>query len=680
MSDLPDLNVFTPGISVISADWLNTVIQGGGVFLANLRVFSGIDDQVVYMVGTLSADDGGQGMFVWNSTSIATDDSGLSTIRPYGCNQGAWLRQATSGQQGPAGPPGQVGPQGVPGPGGPPGPVGPAGIQGAVGPMGPQGGQGQKGDQGLPGQQGIQGIQGIQGPQGAAGSTTPALANIAALRAATTGTLTNAIAWVEGWYAATDGGDGMFWLSADVTSADNGGTIIIDSSSRRWYRQTLGLPINCRWFGCKGDGSTDDTTAMQAAITFVAAHGAELFVPWGTFLISTVLTVTAGCRISGSSRVQCVILLNTNSMTGISITTAAPVTIDGLQISPNTGVTGTTGISIAPSSPQNTESTLRDLQLINLGTGVSATNAGAFTFDNLDIIDYTVAGIVIQNTTAPDQGDSVISNSYIQADPSNTTSPGVQANSSGGLKIVGTKFLSGLYGYAMELLNVVTGDLLITGCSFEGQVGAGISLAQQTGGGTFHSVEITGCQFNLTLQAVSVLNTFSQPGWLTDLSISGGSAYINANGTAINLDGVTGFSISGMDFHALSTNMTCVHVTSACANGLIAPMNYFGAGVVNYVTSGGTNVIVQPKIQRGNGSVTTTGAYGSALATGTGVNITFPNGGFIANPKVFMTPNSNIVNGVSAFPVAVSKTQFTPLVVGLIIGQAITFDWVAYGD
>lgn len=55
---------------------------------------------------------------------------------------------------------------------------------------------------------------------------------------------------------------------ADTTSADNGGTIIVDSLGRRWKRQYTG-GVNVLWFGAKCDGSTDDLAAFNAALAAV---------------------------------------------------------------------------------------------------------------------------------------------------------------------------------------------------------------------------------------------------------------------------------------------------------------------------------------------------------------------------------------------------------------------------
>lgn len=56
-------------------------------------------------------------------------------------------------------------------------------------------------------------------------------------------------------------------VDSDTTSLDNGGTVLVGASNRRWKRQYTG-GVHVEWFGAKGDGTTNDTAAFQAAVNF----------------------------------------------------------------------------------------------------------------------------------------------------------------------------------------------------------------------------------------------------------------------------------------------------------------------------------------------------------------------------------------------------------------------------
>src|SRR5690606_18805835 len=47
-------------------------------------------------------------------------------------------------------------------------------------------------------------------------------------------------------------------------------------------------PANVKWFGATGDGTTDDTVTLQAAINSVP-EGVSLFFPEGVYIVSTPL-------------------------------------------------------------------------------------------------------------------------------------------------------------------------------------------------------------------------------------------------------------------------------------------------------------------------------------------------------------------------------------------------------
>lgn len=78
--------------------------------------------------------------------------------------------------------------------------------------------------------------------------------------------------------------------ASDTTSADNGGTIILDGIGRRWKRRYEG-PLQAQWFGAVGDGVVDDGAALNLALAALRAK--IMSSPWDTASI---------CTLDGGSR------------------------------------------------------------------------------------------------------------------------------------------------------------------------------------------------------------------------------------------------------------------------------------------------------------------------------------------------------------------------------------------
>lgn len=106
--------------------------------------------------------------------------------------------------------------------------------------------------------------------------STETVTNIAALKAlSVTASLVGSVIFVLGYYTQGDGGEGLFLCTNNNPGSDNGGTIIWSNTTGFYYvRQTYGEPLSLKWFGAKGDGSTDDAVAIQAWLTAIPGGGA----------------------------------------------------------------------------------------------------------------------------------------------------------------------------------------------------------------------------------------------------------------------------------------------------------------------------------------------------------------------------------------------------------------------
>jgi hypothetical protein len=86
----PTPTVSQQGLGVVPADLLNTFVQICANY-AQMRTFPGLSNMGVIALGQYIANDGGQGTFYWNPTSVAPDNNS-TVIVPTGVTQGAWIR------------------------------------------------------------------------------------------------------------------------------------------------------------------------------------------------------------------------------------------------------------------------------------------------------------------------------------------------------------------------------------------------------------------------------------------------------------------------------------------------------------------------------------------------------------------------------------------------------------
>jgi hypothetical protein len=220
-------------------------------------------------------------------------------------------------------------------------------------------------------------------------------------------------ATVLGYYTKGDGGGGNFMWDAASTLPDNGGTIIQPTgvTTGRWIRIMEECCISIKIFGAKGDGLTEDTPFIQAALDAVAAMGGgAIKFPKGQYLVTptdslfNMITIGANTAISldtgaviqvGATNRELYRIFYINGVTNVKIN-------GGVMIGDrenHTGTTGESGLLVAITNSKDVS--VSDMILYNSwGDGLyvgggSGQESERITLSNLNIHNNRRNGISI---------------------------------------------------------------------------------------------------------------------------------------------------------------------------------------------------------------------------------------------------------------------------------------------
>lgn len=165
-------------------------------------------------------------------------------------------------------------------------------------------------------------------------------------------------------------------------------------ASSRTIQAKLADRVSVKDFGAKGDGTTDDTAAIQAAITYIQTlGGGAVYFPSATYKVTGTLTVTGnGVTLLGENRQKTVINFANGAQDCLTVIGASYASqlygfeIKGLYFS-HTSKTGGRSILLAYVS----QVTLRDVTLSQAWTGVEIWVANNVVLDNF-YMDGAIGG------------------------------------------------------------------------------------------------------------------------------------------------------------------------------------------------------------------------------------------------------------------------------------------------
>jgi len=468
-----------------------------------------------------------------------------------------------------------------------------------------------------------------------------------------------------------DGGDVTHGAAMIGFKLDATGSVAQTLASR------LSQQVSVKDFGAVGDGVTNDTAALQAAINWAGPRGRALFFPRGDYLYSGV-TLSAGWAVQfiGENTAGTSLSLSSGTATGFSCATELPVVFENLTFQYKAGVVGTAGafISLLGGATMNANSRFRNLQMNAPWIGINAPGAYAWVADTVFMGNFLNYAFLVGNSFVGDAGDSTIKNSVLTTNSSTENS--IFHVSSGGLRLINNKHIGGFAFYQLSLAaGVNTSDLLVTGNSIEGTASSGLLANRQAGTGTFSNIVITGNQFAGIAFPVNFNN--GATGWLSKIAITGNVVLVSgSNGVGVNISTANAFHISGNQFTATDATSKAVVVAATATDGQIGQNEYSGFTTALTSSSPSTSVakISYQAVINGLACSSTFGA----LYSGT-TNISFPVGLFKTTPLITAAISGG-TNGVSAMTANATASGFTLYATAATSGATVQVTYRAEAD
>jgi hypothetical protein len=334
----------------------------------------------------------------------------------------------------------------------------------------------------------------------------------------------------------------------DASATD--ATVIIGALSDGLEALESGV-YNVRAYGATGDGSTNDTSAINSAIAaLVAAGGGVLYFPKGTYRTTGGHTLSVACSVVGQGLAVTGLTTTTGTATVFTITSDS-VTIRDLSIS-HLG-TSTSGSGIAVTS-NGVQCRFLCLTVYGFHTNIDIQQGAEWLIHGCRLVGSSsmVYNVKVAHAVFPDWGDSGISDSTLIGLEGGSATSHIYQVSGGGLRVTGSKLNGGVVDpIRVAMTSQITGVLTVTGNSIENFSGVGVKV--EIAGGTFVNGTITGNEIvPFQSSTTGVRLTSSSGGTLSNFTICA-----NAFGstTGVSLNNALNVAIAGNSYSGVTTNL-----------------------------------------------------------------------------------------------------------------------------
>lgn len=443
------------------------------------------------------------------------------------------------------------------------------------------------------------------------GTAATAVSSVAALKALDTTAVGKATLLVSGRY-----GDFVWTLgdfSAQVAADTLNGIYIkadaIASTVGAWIRASYlaGDPVTVKWYGAKGDGTTNDSAAIQAAVSaLLTAGGGRLYVPGSTgdYICNSGITIDATLASSlsrygaaltiygdGPSR-SCIKSTTISSpmflYIGNLLHNESHFRIENIRLAGNTGAPVASSVGLSMSSAAWTTFDRCDIE--GFDAGVSATDIDQVAFYNCNI-RFNLRGIVCTTgipITSPNSWTFV--NTLIAGN----STYGIYVKNANSFTFVGGSIqyngrigVAGGWGVYLDEVGDGYGNALFSGTAFEGNGGAGDFLSTQTANPAVITFNSVGFTRTANASATAVTGAVNNGSGLIRLTMPSTALY--STGQVLYVSGVGGVTAANGQWTVTVIDATHIDLQGSAFAGVYTSggsATYYGFGTYQLYADG----------------------------------------------------------------------------------------------
>jgi hypothetical protein len=381
------------------------------------------------------------------------------------------------------------------------------------------------------------------------------------------------------------------------------------------------IPGSVKWWGATGNGSTDDTTAIQNAITAMQAIGGTVYFPQGCYKVTTGLTASGHIKLSGAgsqgdsgggfaahgvttcSTTAGSVITCANNISCFVATTNLSVQIENLQFSylgtANANTVAITLQAVAGAGNANTQSSIRNVMVTGGDIGVTFTNCLNFNFTDNFVLYQITGAMVVNSPNFPSFQQATIGNNLFWGAATAGYSSHLLVQAGGDLRIVNNKFSTGgvntnsiaLFGASSGSQNME--PMIIAGNSSEGAANC-ITFSTANASFTVSQILITANQLWCGSKSI-LIATFGVSQYVIGLTVTGNVLTVNgaASVNPVQVDNVKNATFVGNTLNCSGGCSTSTgFVLGSHSTNVTTQANTYDPGYTTHVSDSGTSNFV----------------------------------------------------------------------------------------